>query len=62
MESTIEDLVEYCSSKSELAVDTEGTGLDPHVSKIVTIQIGDLETQFVVDVRSTNKEDINKIK
>jgi len=37
-----------------LSIDIETTGLDPHTGNIIMFQIGDLERQFVVDVRSVD--------
>jgi len=72
--ATIEDVVEFCNSRTILGLDIEtsrkykkGTydeeiykpGLDPYVSRIVMIQIGDLtEKRFVIDTRCT---DITKL-
>lgn len=72
---TLKDMYEYCSSKSLLGLDIEtsakfkrGTyneniykgGLDPYLSRICMIQIGDLETQFVIDAREFSKEELSK--
>lgn len=60
--STMTELVDYISNQSVVGLDIEttykyngiyeGEGLDPHLSEIVMLQIGTLEHQFVVDVRS----------
>ena len=50
----IDDVVEYCSGKSYIAIDTETTGLDYIDDKIVMLQIGDKDRQFVIDVRCTD--------
>lgn len=62
----IQECVEYCSSKSVLGIDIETTkkkldksiridiyqpGLDPYLTDIVMLQIGDLERIYVIDVR-----------
>ena len=49
--ATIEQAVEYCSSKSILGVDTETTGLDFIDDKMIMFQIGDDIDQFVLDTR-----------
>lgn len=49
--STIEDVVEYCSSKSVLGLDTETTGLDFMTNRVIMVQIGDAENVFVIDAR-----------
>tara|TARA_R110000772_G_scaffold54130_1_gene123556 strand:- start:67237 stop:69165 length:1929 start_codon:yes stop_codon:yes gene_type:complete len=62
--STIEECYEYLSNKREISLDIETTqkyggrfekeGLDPYVSSIVMIQIGDKDRQYVIDYRSVN--------
>ena len=47
----IDDVVEYCSGKSYIAIDTETTGLDYIDDKIVMLQIGNKDRQCVIDVR-----------
>jgi DNA polymerase I-like protein with 3'-5' exonuclease and polymerase domains len=46
---TIEQLLHYCSDKTELGLDIETTGLDPYTDRILCIQIGDEHNQFVID-------------
>ena len=67
--STIEECVAYCKDKKELAIDIETCrkyqkgqynesvyqgGLDPYLSDIVMLQIGDIHTIYVIDVRTTD--------
>jgi DNA polymerase-1 len=49
--STIEECLLYCKSKSILGVDTETEGLDFTCNKMIMLQIGDKEKQFVIDTR-----------
>lgn len=58
--STIEECYEYLMDKKEIGLDIETTkkiveyeesGLDPYTSKIVMLQIGDLERQYIIDHR-----------
>ena len=48
---TIQDVVEYCKDKKVLAVDTETTGLNYLDAKLIMLQIGDDNKQFVIDTR-----------
>lgn len=48
----LDDVVEYCSKKQTIAIDTETNGLDYISNEIVMLQIGDKDHQFVIDVRS----------
>lgn len=64
--STIQDCYNYLKDKKLLSLDIEttykfkgiykGEGLNPYLSKIVMLQIGDLERQFVIDYRTINIE------
>ncbi len=47
--STIEELIEYFADKDEIGFDTETTGFDPYLCKLLTYQLGDDKNQFVVD-------------
>lgn len=65
--ATIEDCYEYLKDKMEIGIDIETTpkypkntyknedvykpGLDPYLSKIVMLQIGDLDNIFIIDTR-----------
>jgi DNA polymerase I-like protein with 3'-5' exonuclease and polymerase domains len=65
---SVEELYEYFSTRSVISLDTETEGLDPYTCKILTLQLGDKDVQFVIDVSvypiSTFKnllEDKNKL-
>lgn len=59
--SSIEELIDYCSSKELLGFDTETTSLDPLEAKINMLQIGDEEVQFVVDCRTVDVSPVFEI-
>lgn len=74
--STIAEAALYCRGKPILAVDIETTpkfkagtydesiyqgGLDPYLTKIVMLQIGDLDEQFIIDVRDFTQEELKPI-
>jgi len=48
---TLEDFFTWVKDKEEIAVDTETRGKDPHTKEIVCLQIGDKDTQWVIDTR-----------
>jgi len=52
------EAVEYLNTKSLLGLDTETSGFDFSCKDLLMIQIGDQDRQFVIDFRSTVKEDI----
>jgi len=53
-EATVDECLEYFREKEYIAVDTETTGRDPWNHKIVCLQIGDSDNQFVIDCRYIN--------
>lgn len=67
--TTLDECINYIKDKEVLSVDIETTrkfngtksnqeGLDPYLSKIVMFQIGDKNTQFIIDTRTI---DIQKL-
>ena len=50
-DTSLLDVVEYCKDKQQISVDTETTGLDFVSNDIIMLQIGDEDTQYVIDVR-----------
>ena len=58
---TMEDVVKYCKDKKVLGVDTETSGLDWLTKEMLMCQIGDEETQFVIDVRTTDISPLKEI-
>jgi len=74
--ATIADVVGYCGTKTVLGLDIETTrkysktkykegvykgGLDPFLSEIVMLQIGDAEKVFVIDIRCFSKTDMQPL-
>ena len=60
-ECSIEYVVEYCQNKLVLGVDTETEGLDFTCDKMIMFQIGDEDTQFVIDTRYVSIEPLRYI-
>jgi len=58
---TIQDVVDYCSTKDILGVDTETEGFDFTCKKMIMFQIGDEHTQFVIDTRVVSIEPLRNI-
>lgn len=48
---TIEEAYESLKTMKTISIDVETTGLDPHIDKIIMLQLGDLENQYIVDTR-----------
>lgn len=53
-EVTVENIYSYFKNKSEIQVDVETSGKDPHSDKIISLQLGDKDNQFFVDCRIVN--------
>lgn len=52
--STVEECLNYFRDKDELQLDTETTGRDCHADRIISLQLGDTENQWFIDVRKVN--------
>ena len=59
---TMDECVSYLQSIDLIGVDTETEGFDFTGKKLLMIQCGDKEKQFVIDYRVTSKEDMAKLK
>ncbi len=54
---TVEGIIEALKTETELALDTETTGIDPKVDSIIMLQFGTHKgNQFVIDTRDYNIE------
>lgn len=49
--TTLDILLNYFKDKTEIQLDTETTGFDPHTNQLLTIQFGDYDNQFVVNLK-----------
>ena len=49
--ASIQDVVDYCKNLKYIAIDTETSGVDYNKDKIIMLQIGDENNQFVIDTR-----------
>jgi len=52
VESSLDGCIEYCKSKKILGLDTETTGLSFVDDRLLLVQIGDKERQYVIDAQS----------
>ena len=57
----IEDVVNYCKDKKILGVDTETEGFDFTCKKMIMLQIGDENKQFVIDTRTISINPLKEI-
>lgn len=74
--ATVQQCADYCKNIKELGLDIETSrhpelgdmenniykgGLDPYLSRVLMLQIGDLERQYAIDVRDFTKEELKPI-
>lgn len=74
--STLKDCVDYCKTKNLIGLDIETSrhpilgdretevykgGLDPYLSRVIMLQIGDLDRQYAIDVRDYSNEELKPI-
>lgn len=52
--ATVEQCLEYFKDHIFIALDTETQGRDPHSKKIISLQLGDGDNQFVIDCRKVD--------
>lgn len=53
-QSTVQECLNYFKDKKKIQVDTETTGRDPHKDKIISLQIGDSDNQWFIDIRKVD--------
>jgi DNA polymerase-1 len=58
---SLDKVIDYLSSKDILGLDTETEGLFNHNNKMIMLQIGDNDNQFVFDVRTYNVDRLTPI-
>jgi len=74
--ATLQECVEYCEQLSEICIDIETSkhpvlgeqetdvykgGLDPYLTRIIMLQMGDLNRQYAIDMRCFTKEELQPI-
>jgi len=52
--ATVEECLDYFKDHEYIAIDTETQGRNPHSKKIISLQIGDSDRQYVIDCRAFN--------
>lgn len=53
-EKTVKDCLEYFKNIKEIQVDTETTGFDPYEGRLLLLQLGTIEDQFVINCTTTD--------
>lgn len=52
--ATIDDVIHYLKSVEETSLDMETEGFDPHTKNPLSLQLGDYENQFVIDMKTVD--------
>src|SRR5437762_10644132 len=60
-QSELDSVLAWCTDRRFIVVDTETNGIDPRRSKLITIQLGDLDQQWVIDARVVNIESLKAV-
>jgi len=53
-ENTVENCLKYFENHKSIQLDTETQGKDAHVKRVLSLQLGDSDNQWVIDVRKIN--------
>ena len=53
-ESNVKECLDYFKNKDSIQIDTETTGRDVHSDKLLSLQLGDSDNQWVIDIRVVN--------
>ncbi len=59
--STLNDCVEYLKTLEFISLDTETEGFDPHTKKLLTLQLGDKNKQFIIDCLVTDISPLKEV-
>ena len=57
---TKQDVLDYLQPLEEISLDLETTGFDPHTERILSVQVGNRDNQYVIDCR--HEDDISWLK
>lgn len=50
--ASVNEAISWLNTLSEISLDTETTGLDSHINKIICLQLGNKERQYIIDCSS----------
>lgn len=61
VQCSVEDSLRYLNNLNVIGVDTETTGFDPYINKILSLQLGNKEHQFVIDATTIDIQAYKKL-
>lgn len=59
--ATMDECVNYLADVNMLCVDVETTGLCPHTNKVIMLQVGTVDRQYIIDTRHVDPEPLRQI-
>ena len=59
--STVEQCLKYFKNHEEIEVDTETSGLDCHTNYMFSLQLGDKDNQYVIDLDTVNIQQFKEL-
>ena len=59
--STVDECLQYFKNHDEIEVDSETTGLDCHTDHMFSLQLGDKDNQYVIDVNTVNIQQFKEL-
>jgi len=60
-QSELQKVLSWLNDRKFIVLDTEASGLDPYRAKIISLQLGDKNQQWVIDARSVNLEPLRAV-
>jgi len=59
-QSQLDKIIPDLMQRDRWGFDTETTGLDPHINKVILVQIGDTDIQYLIDPRKVSIEPLRE--
>lgn len=59
--TTVEESLEYLNQLEWIGLDTETSGFDPYTTKLYTLQLGDRDVQYVIDLTTIDINDYKEL-
>jgi DNA polymerase I len=59
--TTVEDSLEYLNKLEWIGLDTETSGFDPYTTKLYTLQLGDNNVQYVIDLTTIDIKEYKEL-
>src|SRR5258706_5000276 len=60
-QSELQEVLSWLNERKFICLDTEASGLDPYRAKIISLQLGDKNQQWVIDARAVDLEPLRAV-